>query len=135
MLSDIEISKNAKKLDIREIAKKLDIDEKYLELYWTNKAKLSSEFLQKIKNNKNWKLILVTACNPIPAWEGKTTTTIWLGQAMWKIGKKSAICLREVMSNLRMILSNCSDGRYKFTLYLRFSRYNFGSLTALCCDW
>ena len=95
MLSDIEISKNAKKLDIREIAKKLDIDEKYLELYWTNKAKLSSEFLQKIKNNKNWKLILVTACNPIPAWEGKTTTTIWLGQAMWKIGKKSAICLRE----------------------------------------
>ena len=95
MLSDIEISKNAKKLDIREIAKKLDIDEKYLELYWTNKAKLSNEFLQKIKNNKTWKLILVTACNPIPAWEGKTTTTIWLGQAMWKIGKKSAICLRE----------------------------------------
>lgn len=95
MLSDIEISKNAKKLDIREIAKKLDIDEKYLELYWINKAKLSNEFLQKIKNNKNWKLILVTACNPIPAWEGKTTTTIWLGQAMWKIGKKSAICLRE----------------------------------------
>ena len=95
MLSDIEISKNAKKLDIREIAKKLDIDEKYLELYWTNKAKLSSEFLKRIKNNKNWKLILVTACNPIPAWEGKTTTTIWLGQAMWKIGKKSAICLRE----------------------------------------
>lgn len=95
MLSDIEISKNAKKLDIREIAKKLDIDEKYLELYWTNKAKLSSEFLQKIKNNKTWKLILVTACNPIPAWEGKTTTTIWLGQAMWKIGRKSIICLRE----------------------------------------
>lgn len=95
MLSDIEISKNAKKLDIREIAKKLDIDEKYLELYWTNKAKLSNEFLQKIKNNKTWKLILVTACNPIPAWEGKTTTTIWLGQAMWKIGRKSIICLRE----------------------------------------
>lgn len=95
MLSDIEISKNAKKLDIREIAKKLDIDEKYLELHWTNKAKLSSEFLQKIKNNKTWKLILVTACNPIPAWEGKTTTTIWLGQAMWKIGRKSIICLRE----------------------------------------
>ena len=95
MLSDIEISKNAKKLDIREIAKKLDIDEKYLELYWTNKAKLSSEFLQKIKNNKTWKLILVTACNPIPAWEGKTTTTIWLGQAMWKIGRESIICLRE----------------------------------------
>ncbi|RKW21937.1 formate--tetrahydrofolate ligase [Candidatus Gracilibacteria bacterium] len=95
MLSDIEISKNAKKLDIREIAKKLDIDEKYLELYGTNKAKLSNEFLQKIKNNKNGKLILVTACNPIPAGEGKTTTTIGLGQAMWKIGKKSAICLRE----------------------------------------
>lgn len=95
MLSDIEISKNAKKLDIREIAKKLDIDEKYLELYWTNKAKLSNEFLQKIKNNKTWKLILVTACNPIPAWEGKTTTTIWLGQAMWKIGRESIICLRE----------------------------------------
>ena len=95
MLSDIEISKNVKKLDIREIAKKLDIDEKYLELYWTNKAKLSNEFLQKIKNNKTWKLILVTACNPIPAWEGKTTTTIWLGQAMWKIGRESIICLRE----------------------------------------
>ena len=95
MLSDIEISKNAKKLDIRKIAKKLDIDEKYLELYWTNKAKLSNEFLQKIKNNKTWKLILVTACNPIPAWEGKTTTTIWLGQAMWKIGRESIICLRE----------------------------------------
>ncbi len=97
MFTDIQISQQAKLLDIREIAKKLDISEEFLELYGNKKAKISQKFLQKIAQNprKPWKLILVTACNPIPAWEGKTTTTIGLGQALWKLGHKSLICLRE----------------------------------------
>lgn len=97
MLTDIEISRKAKLIDIREVAEKILIKEENLELYGKNKAKISKNFLEKIEkqNQKTGKLILVTACNPIPAWEGKTTTTIWLGQAFWKLGKKSLICLRE----------------------------------------
>lgn len=93
--SDIEISQKAKMMHIKDIASKLEIEEEDLIYYGKYKAKLEWKFLNKIKDNKKGKLILVTAINPTPAGEGKTTTTVGLGQAFQKLGKKSVICLRE----------------------------------------
>ncbi|HOQ00122.1 MAG TPA: formate--tetrahydrofolate ligase [Acetivibrio clariflavus] len=95
MLTDIQIAQSCKMLPIAEIAKKLDISEDELELYGKYKAKLSNELWDRIKDKKDGKLVLVTAINPTPAGEGKTTTTVGLGQAMAKIGKKAIIALRE----------------------------------------
>ena len=95
MKSDIEIAQLAKIQTITEIAKKIGIEEDDLELYGKYKAKLSSSLKDKLKNKKDGKLVLVTAINPTPAGEGKTTTTVGLGQALWKLGKKSIIALRE----------------------------------------
>ena len=95
MKSDIEIAQEAKMIHIKEVAKYLDIAEDDLEFYGKYKAKLSDEFMDKIKDNEDGKLILVTAINPTPAGEGKTTTTVGLGQAMAKLDKKAAIALRE----------------------------------------
>ena len=95
MFTDIEISNKAKMLNIKEIASKLGIDEDDLELYGKYKAKLSSSLNEKIKDNNDGKLILVTAINPTPAGEGKTTVTIGLGQALNKLNKKAIIALRE----------------------------------------
>ncbi|MCD7824500.1 MAG: formate--tetrahydrofolate ligase [Clostridiaceae bacterium] len=95
MKSDIEIAQEAKMIPIREIAKQLDIDEENLEYYGKYKAKLSDDLWEQIKENPDGKLVLVTAINPTPAGEGKTTTTVGLGQAMGKLGKKAAIALRE----------------------------------------
>lgn len=95
MLSDIEIAQKAKMKPVREIAGDLDIGEDDLELYGDFKAKLKPELWEKIKDNSDGKLILVTAINPTPAGEGKTTTSIGLAQALNKIGKKSVLALRE----------------------------------------
>ena len=95
MKTDIEIAKEAKMLPIAEIAKKLDIKDDELELYGNYKAKINDEFLKRTASRKNGKLILVTAINPTPAGEGKTTTTVGLGMAMSKIGKNAIIALRE----------------------------------------
>ena len=95
MLTDIEIAQKADIQDIREIAKKIDITEDELELFGKYKAKLADSVWDKIKNNKDGKLILVTAINPTPVGEGKTTTTVGLGQAMAKLNKKAIIALRE----------------------------------------
>ena len=95
MKSDIEIAEAAVLKPIREIAAPFGITEDDLELYGKYKAKLSDEYLDKIESNKDGKLILVTAINPTPAGEGKTTTTVGLGQAFAKIGKKAVIALRE----------------------------------------
>lgn len=95
MLSDIEISQKCEMQNISEIAKKIWINSSDLELYWDYKAKIKSNFLNKIKNNNTWKLILVTAVSPTPAWEWKTTTTIWIWDALNKIWKKTMIALRE----------------------------------------
>ncbi len=95
MKSDIEIAQQAELLKITEVADKLGITEDDLELYGKYKAKLSEEFLSKSGSNKQGKLILVTAINPTPAGEGKTTTTVGLGQAFGKLGKKAVIALRE----------------------------------------
>ncbi|MBQ7708053.1 MAG: formate--tetrahydrofolate ligase, partial [Lachnospiraceae bacterium] len=94
-MTDIEIAQAAELENIKDVAAKLDITEDDLEMYGKYKAKLSDEYLNKIKDNKDGKLILVTAINPTPAGEGKTTVTVGLGQAMAKIGKKSIIALRE----------------------------------------
>ena len=95
MKSDIEIAQEAVMKPIGEVAALLDISEDELELYGKYKAKLSDELWERIKDNENGKLVLVTAINPTPAGEGKTTTTVGLGQALGKLGKKSVIALRE----------------------------------------
>lgn len=95
LLSDIEIAQQCKMKKIIEIAASLDISPDELELYGSYKAKLADSLEKRLTNKPNGKLILVTAINPTPAGEGKTTTTVGLGQAMPKIGKKAVIALRE----------------------------------------
>ncbi len=95
MKTDIEIAQEAVMLPIKEVAAKLDITEDDLELYGKYKAKLSDELMTRVKDNPDGKLILVTAINPTPAGEGKTTTSVGLGQAFGKLGKKAVIALRE----------------------------------------
>ena len=95
MKTDIEIAREASMVHIKEVAKKLGIEEDDLELYGKYKAKLSDELWEKIKDRPDGKLILVTAINPTPAGEGKTTVSVGLGQALCRIGKKATIALRE----------------------------------------
>ncbi len=95
MKSDIQIAQEAKLKHIREVAAQLDISEDDLEFYGKYKSKLSDELWEKVKNNKDGKLVLVTAINPTPAGEGKTTTTVGLGQALGLMNVKSVIALRE----------------------------------------
>jgi formate--tetrahydrofolate ligase len=95
MKSDIQIAQEAEMIHIREVAKQLDIHEDELELYGKYKAKLSDELIERSKENPDGKLILVTAINPTPAGEGKTTTSVGLGEAFGKLGKKAVIALRE----------------------------------------
>ncbi len=93
--SDIEIAREATKLPIKEVAKKLGIEEEELIPFGHDKAKVSVQFIRSVKNNQNGKLILVTAVNPTPAGEGKTTTTVGLGDGLCALGKRTAICIRE----------------------------------------
>ncbi len=95
MKTDIQIAQEAVMEPITEIAKKLDVSPDELELYGKYKAKISDEYMERIKDNPDGKLILVTAINPTPAGEGKTTTSVGLGQAFGKLGKKAIIALRE----------------------------------------
>ena len=95
MLSDIEIAQNAKMLKIKDIAKKLGIDEEELIPYGHYKAKISQECIDRLESEEDGKLILVTAINPTPAGEGKTTTSVGLAEGMYKIGKKAVLALRE----------------------------------------
>jgi formate--tetrahydrofolate ligase len=94
-LSDIEIAQAAKMLRITKIAEKVGISEDHLVPYGHYKAKVSLDYVDSLKNKKDGKLILVTAISPTPAGEGKTTTTVGLGDALNHIGKKAMICLRE----------------------------------------
>lgn len=94
-MEDIEIARNTKLEKIQEIAKKVDITEEELELYGKYKAKISDEVYSRLKDKKNGKLILVTAINPTPLGEGKTTMSIGLADGLSKIGKKSILALRE----------------------------------------
>lgn len=93
--TDIEISQNAKLKPIEDVAADLGITRSDLELYGDYKAKIKFSFIEKVRNRKDGKLILVTAINPTPAGEGKTTTTVGLGQAMAKLNKRAVVALRE----------------------------------------
>ncbi|HJJ38636.1 MAG TPA: formate--tetrahydrofolate ligase [Methanocorpusculum sp.] len=95
MLSDIEIAQQAKIKKITDVAASLDIAPDEIELYGNYKAKISDELEKRLSKNKDGKLILVTAINPTPAGEGKSTTSVGLAEAMPKIGKKAMLCLRE----------------------------------------
>ena len=95
MKTDIEIAQQAVLKPITEVAQQLEIPVEELELYGKYKAKISEEYLEQIKDRPGGKLILVTAINPTPAGEGKTTTSVGLGQAFSKLGKKAVIALRE----------------------------------------
>ena len=95
MTTDIAIAQSAKMLRIAQVAQKLGIEEEYMEPYGHWKAKISLEFLDTLKDRPNGKLVLVTAINPTPAGEGKTTTTVGLGDALNRVGKQTIICLRE----------------------------------------
>ena len=94
-MQDIEIARNAKLKNINKIAEALKIDDEYVEQYGKYKAKISLDYYEKIKNNNDGKLILVTAINPTPLGEGKTTTSIGITDALNKLNKKSILALRE----------------------------------------
>jgi formate--tetrahydrofolate ligase len=94
-MSDIEIARAAKKKPIQEIGDKIGIPTEHLLPYGHDKAKVSQEFINSVQDRENGKLILVTAINPTPAGEGKTTTTVGLGDGLNAIGKKAMICIRE----------------------------------------
>ncbi|RWM96853.1 MAG: formate--tetrahydrofolate ligase [Mesorhizobium sp.] len=93
--SDIEIARAARKKPIQEIGAKIGIPYEHLLPYGHDKAKVSAEFIKSVRGNKDGKLILVTAINPTPAGEGKTTTTVGLGDGLNRIGKKAIVCIRE----------------------------------------
>ena len=95
MRSDIEIARDAKMLPIKDVAKKIGISEDSILNFGPTKAKISLDFVNSLSNRQNGKLILVTAMTPTPAGEGKTTTTVGLGDGLNAIGKKAVICLRE----------------------------------------
>lgn len=95
MKTDIQIAQEAEMIHIKDVAAQLGIGEDDLELYGKYKAKLSNELMERVKSNPDGKLILVTAINPTPAGEGKTTTSVGLGQAFGKMGKKAVLALRE----------------------------------------
>ena len=95
MKTDIQIAQEATMKPITEVAQTLDMSGDELELYGKYKAKISDSYINKVKNNPDGKLILVTAINPTPAGEGKTTTTVGLGEAFGKLNKKAVIALRE----------------------------------------
>ena len=95
MKSDIEIAQETKLEPIKDVAAKLNLTEDDLELYGKYKAKLSDECMDRVSGNPDGKLILVTAINPTPAGEGKTTTTIGLADSLRKLGKNSIVALRE----------------------------------------
>jgi formate--tetrahydrofolate ligase len=95
MLTDIEIAQRAKLLPIGEVASRLAIPPDALVPYGHTKAKISLDWIKGLQARPDGKLILVTAISPTPAGEGKTTTTVGLGDGLNKIGKKAAVCLRE----------------------------------------
>ena len=120
-MTDIEIARNTKLENINDIAKKLGIED-YIEQYGKYKAKISSNVCEKIKNNKNGNLVLVTAMSPTPLGEGKTTISIAIADGLRKINKKAVLALREPSLrtgfwNKRWCYwwrngTNCTNGRY-----------------------
>ena len=128
MKTDIQIAQEAELFPIKDVAAQLGIEEDELELYGKYKAKLSNELMEKIKGNQNGKLILVTAINPTPAGEGKTTTSVGLGQAFGKMGKKAVLALREPSlgrRGRRRLCPSCANGRFEPAFYWGFPCNHF----------
>ena len=121
-MTDIEIARDANLENINKIAGKIGIPEMYVETYGKYKAKISNEVTKSLENKKNGKLILVTAINPTPLGEGKTTISIAIADGLAKIGKKSILALREPSLGPvfgikggaagRWVCSSSSNGRY-----------------------
>ena len=108
--SDIEIAREAKKRPIQEIGEKLGISSDDLLPYGHDKAKVSQSFINSVQDREDGKLILVTAINPTPAGEGKTTTTVGLGDGLNRIGKKAAVCIREASLGPNFGMKGCAAG-------------------------
>ena len=119
MLSDIEIAQGCQMRPITEVAAAAGLDADDLELYGKYKAKLSADVWTKVKDKENGKLVLVTAINPTPAGEGKTTTSVGLGQALCKQGKNAIIALREPSLG-----AGRADGGHQPALYRRYARHH-----------
>ena len=127
MKTDIEIAQEAAMIPIKEVAASYGISEEDLELYGRYKAKLTDELWEEVKDRPDGKLVLVTAINPTPAGEGKTTTTVGLGEAFGKMDKKAIIALRHQRRRCRRrIRPGCADGGLKPSFYRRFPRYHLG---------
>ncbi len=126
-MEDIEIARNTKLEKISKITADIGIDDDNLEMYGKYKAKISLNIMDKLQEKKNGKLVLVTAINPTPLGEGKTTMAIGLADGLKKIGKKSILALREPSlrtciwnkrrSNRWRTFTNCSNGRNKPSFY------------------
>jgi len=135
MKSDIQIAQESIMLPIKEVAASIGIAEDDLELYGKYKAKISDELIEKTKGNPDGKLILVTAINPTPAGEGKTTVSVGLGQALGKIGKKGdhrpsgaipwSLLRNQGRSRRRRIFTGCSHGGSESSFYRGFSCHYF----------
>ena len=94
MLTDVQIAQSTKMMPIKEVAQKIGLSEDDLELYGKYKAKISLETIKRLENHKDGKLVLVTAINPTPAGEGKTTTMIGLSQGLNSLGYKTVVAMR-----------------------------------------
>ena len=122
-MSDIEIAQKATMKPVLEIGASLGIGAEHLEPYGHYKAKISLKYLDSLPKKSDSKLVLVTAISPTPAGEGKTTTTVGLGDALRHIGKNALIgssLWNEGWSSRRRIRTSCSDGRYQSSLHRRF---------------
>lgn len=134
MKTDIEIAQESVMQPIAEIAEKLGMSADDIELYGKYKAKLSEDYIESLEDNPEGKLVLVTAINPTPAGEGKTTVTVGLGEAMPKIGENAVIALREPSMGPVMgikggaargrLCPGCSYGRYKPAFYRGYACNN-----------
>lgn len=141
MLSDIEIAQGCQMRPITEVAAAAGLDADDLELYGKYKAKLSADVWTKVKDKENGKLVLVTAINPTPAGEGKTTTSVGLGQALCKQGKNAIIALREPSLGPVFgikggaaggpLRAGRADGGHQPALYRRYARHHSGKQPAV----
>jgi formate--tetrahydrofolate ligase len=135
--SDIEIAREANKKPIQEIGAKLGIPSEHLLPYGHDKAKVGQDFINSVQDRKDGKLILVTAINPTPAGEGKTTTTVGLGDGLNAIGKKAPrfVSAKHPWSMFRhegwrsggWLRPSCSDGRNEPAFHRRFPRDYIGA--------
>ena len=135
MLTDMEIANSAQLRPIIDIANELNIEKDQIELYGKYKAKINNSIYDRLKDQKDGKLVLVTAINPTPAGEGKTTTTVGLGQAMKKIGKKAIIALREPsLGPVFGIKGGAAGGGYSQVVPMEDINLHFtGDIHAITC--